>query len=118
MKKYEEELKIMRKKIEVVERLVDTCEYRMKDITRVYKPTGKQIPMTKPKKGDDGKYVYDSDGCRIYDDVLDDDGNTVMTDEYGYLDVDITDESITEEERIEWKCYGEMIDTLMKLIKK
>ncbi len=118
MKNYEQELKTMRKRIEVVERLIDTCEFRMKDITRVYKQTGKQIPQTRARKGEDGKYIYDSEGCRIYDDVLDDNGNVVMIDEYDYIATDINDESISEEEKIEYKCYEEMIDTLMKLIKK
>lgn len=111
------EVEMLKAKMTVIEELINECESQMKCILDIWCNLGTKSVERVVKRDSNGDKMKDEYGNWIWEDKTDEDGNLVYTDDYGYKTVDIESDEITDEQRIQYKAYDDMIETLIKLAK-
>ena len=89
--------------LEALEAVFSHIDYQTKDLKREYRKLDKQVQSTQ----------YNRE-TKSYDPVFDEDGNPVMENEWGY--VDLKEDEISDENKEKLAAYKEIEKTLEKLL--
>ena len=101
--------------LDIIKEMLEKLDYLENDNTREYGVIGlSDRQRKKVRRDEDGNYVRDADGNRIFDYIYNEDGEPEYEDEYGYLEYN--PETATDRQKAYKSACEQMRKALEKMI--